>query len=387
MRISAIQTFVLKVPRHDRFGGQSEQPQTLLDTDYYFEKEWREIYSRNSESLLVRVDTDEGIYGWGEGQAPIVPEVAATIIDRVLAPVLIGADPRENIALWDKLYSTLNNRGQITGFMLDAIAALDIAFWDIKGKAAGEPVWRLLGGSARSRFPGYVSGIRADTDEARADLALEHFEAGFAGVKLYLGRGVEQDIAQATLVRQRVGPGRRLMADLFWKYTLPEAQRLGRALQELGIEWLESPLQPEDVHGHSKLAQSLDVAIAVGEPLRTRYQFLDWFRLGALDLAQPDIARCGITEGRRIADLASAWHLPVAFHLGICFGIGILATWHVAAATPNFLIMEHHPPMFEISNQFLREPLALDHGKVVLSDRPGLGADIDVNALERWVAR
>jgi L-alanine-DL-glutamate epimerase-like enolase superfamily enzyme len=385
MRISKIRTFVIKVPTHDRFGGQSQRPATLQGSNYYFEAEWKEIYSQHSESLLVRVETDDGVYGWGEGQSPIVPEVARTIIECLLAPVVIGADPRQTTVLWDRMYTTLNGRGQTAGFMLDAMSAIDIALWDIKGKVAGEPISSLLGGPLTSRHKSYISGIRAPSDEARAELAAVYFAEGFDGVKLYLGRGVEADIAQARTVRERVGTGQRLMADLFWKYTLPEAERLGRALFELGVEWIESPLSPEDVHGHVKLARSQDIAVAIGEPLRTRYQFLDWFQYGALDIAQPDIARCGITEGKRIADLASAWHLPVAFHLGVCFGVGIVATWHLAAATPNFLIAEVHPPMFEISNRFLTKPLRIEHGEVVLPEGPGLGIDIELSALREWI--
>src|ERR1700728_97806 len=386
MRISRVQTFVIKVPAHDRFGGQTDRPSTLPGTNYYFEAEWKEIYSNHTECLLVRVDTDEGVHGWGECQSPIVPEVAKTIIDRLLAPVLTGCDPRQTSVLWNKMYTTLNGRGQTAGFMLDAISGIDIALWDIKGKIAEEPISSLLGGPFNTHFPSYVSGLRAPSDEARAELAAGCLAEGFAAVKLYLGRGVERDIAQAKAVRDRVGSEGRLMADLFWKYTLSQAERLGRALQELNVEWMESPLQPEDVHGHAKLAKSLDIAIAIGEPLRSRYEFLDWFQYAALDIAQPDVARCGITEGKRIADLASAWHLPVAFHLGVCLGVGIAATWQLAAATPNFLIMEHQPPLLEISNQFLTSPLRIERGEVIVPQGPGLGIDIDLNALREWVA-
>ncbi len=153
MRISQIQTFVVKVPMHDRFGGQTERPSTLPGTNYYFEAEWKEIYSDRSESLLVRIDTDEGVHGWGECQSPIVPDVAKTIIDRLLAPVLMGRDPRQTNVLWDRMYTTLNGRGQTAGFMLDAISGIDIALWDIKGKIAEEPISSLLGGPSRRAFP------------------------------------------------------------------------------------------------------------------------------------------------------------------------------------------------------------------------------------------
>jgi L-alanine-DL-glutamate epimerase-like enolase superfamily enzyme len=384
MKISRIQTLVVKAPVHDRFGGQTSSPLTFPGTDYYFESEWREVYSRKSEALLVRIDTEEGLHGWGESQAPIMPEVAKIIIDRLLAPLLIGCDPRQTNVLWDRMYNAMRARGHTTSFMLDAISGIDIALWDIKGKAAGESVASMLGGPFTSALPGYISGLRAPTDEGRAELAARYFGEGYVAIKLYLGRGIEEDLAHARAVRQKVGNGKRIMSDLFWNYTLPEAERLGRALQELGVEWIESPLAPEDIRAHSKLADALQVSIAVGEPLRTRYQFLEWFERRALDIAQPDVARCGLTEGKRISDLASAWHIPVAFHLGVSLGVAIAATWQLAAAVPNFYILELEPPMLELSNHFLTEQLRIESGQAVLPKGPGLGIDVNMDALREW---
>jgi galactonate dehydratase len=384
MKITKIETFVLKIPRHDRFGGQAETPQTFPGSDYYFESDWREVYSQKTESLLIRVSTDQGIHGWGESQSPIVPEVAATIIQRLLGPMVLGHDPTDTAALWDRMYESMNVRGQLGGFMLDAISGLDIAFWDIKGKAAGKSVAQLLGGPLWRTCPVYISGIRATTDPARAALAGQYFADGFAAVKLYLGRGLREDIAQAQTVREAVGAGKRLMADLFWKYKVAEARELGQALWGMNVEWMESPLPPELIAEHAALAESVEIPLAVGEPLRTRFQFQDWFDRRALDVAQPDIARSGISESQRICDLAAARKIPVAFHLGVCLGIGIAATWQLAAATRGYTILEHQPPMLELSNQFLTEPLHMEAGQAVLPDKPGLGVDVNVDALRKW---
>lgn len=381
MKITKIESFIVKLPFHETFGAGTSTPTPVLypESNYYRAPE--AVYSQLVETVLVRVETDEGLYGWGEGQAPVGPEVPQTIIDRMLAPVLLGCDPTQTSVLWDRMYTSMNVRGQITGFMLDAISALDIALWDIKGKAAGMSVASLLGGSFRTKLPIYVSGMRAENTQARAELAESFFAGGFSGVKLFLGISPERDIAEATAVRNRVGDGKRVFCDLYWRYGLPEAERIGRVFEELQIGWMEAPLAPEDVGGHAKLAQNLQIAIAIGEPLRTRYQFLDWFECRALDVAQPDIARCGITEGKRIADLASAWHLPVAFHMGITLGVGIAATWQVAAAIPNLYIIEFQPPEFELAARFLTEPLKVENGQAVLPSGPGLGIDIDVTAL------
>ena len=218
-------------------------------------------------------------------------------------------------------------------------------------------------------------------------MAARYFGEGYAAVKLYMGHGIQADVAQATAVRKRVGPAARLLADLFWVYSLEAAIRLGRELQALGVEWLEAPLQPEDVAGHAQLARALDMNVAVGEPLRSRFQFAQWLERDALDIAQPDIARCGITEGRRIAALAAAHHRPVALHLGVCLGVGMAATWQLAAALPDFYIQEHQPPMLDLSNRFLATSLRMERDGLVVPMVPGHGADVDLDALSAYTTR
>jgi len=387
MKIDRIRAFVVKMPYHDRFGGQTNGPLMFPGSDYYFEDDWREVYAGRTQTVLVRVDTDEGLYGWGESQAPIVPEAAYSVIEHLLGPMLLGEDPRQAERLRDKMYRSMNVRGHFTGFMVDAISGLDIALWDIKAKAAGEPLVRLLGGPLRDRLPAYVSGIRAPSADARAELAVELFAEGYSAMKLYLGHGVEADVAQAKAVRNRVGPRARLLADVFWVYSLESALRLGRELQGLGVEWIESPLPPEDIAGHAELARELDMNVAVGEALRTRYQFAEWLDRDALDIAQPDLARCGISEGRRIVDLAAAHHRPVALHLGVCLGVAMVATWQMAAAAPGFYIQEHHPPMLDLSNRFLTTPLRMERDGLVVPMVPGHGGDVDLGALSVYTAR
>jgi L-alanine-DL-glutamate epimerase-like enolase superfamily enzyme len=191
------------------------------------------------------------------------------------------------------------------------------------------------------------------------------------------------DLAYVRALREAVGPDKRLLVVAQWRYTPAEAERVGRGLEELGVEWFETPVLPENVKGQARLAAALQIPVTAGESMRTRFEFREWFEQGALDIAQPDIARCGITEGKRIAEMAEAYQVPIALHLGMSLGVANAATWHVAAAIPNFYIQEIHPPLVELSNQFFRQPLEIIQGEAVLPDRPGLGVEINRDALAK----
>ena len=377
MRIGRVTAYVIKSPIRYELAGQTKPTHRLPGTDYFQFPPYPQLYSERSESMIVKIDTDEGISGWGEAQAPIGPEITQAIVQRVLGPVLLGADPLATSVRYSEMYETLRVRGQTGGFQLDAIAALDTALWDIRGKAVGKPVSELLGGRFRERLPCYVTGLRERTLDGRAEEAQRWRDVGIAGVKPCLGFGVASDAAEIERLRDAVGDNFRLFVDGVWKYTVPEAVRVARAFERSGVEFFESPLLPENVDGHARLVRSLDLAIAVGEPLRGRFQFLQWIKAGALDLAQPDTMRNGITETYRIAALCEVHGIPVAIHNGMLTVIGMAATWQTAAAISNFFIQEYQPVMLDTFNAWLTEPLRLDDGELVVPQGPGLGIEID----------
>jgi D-galactarolactone cycloisomerase len=377
MIITAVTAMTVRADRQYLLAGQAVETPSLPGSEYVYFKPYRELYGRKTEALLVRVETDAGIHGWGEAQAPVGPEVAQAIVEKVLAPIVLGRDPREWNILFNDMYASLRVRGQTTGFQLDAIAAIDTALWDITGKAQGASISDLLGGRFRDRLPCYVSGLLGKSADDRADEALGWVKQGIAGLKPLLGFGARADRDEMTAIRAAVGAETRLFADVLWRYDGPTATRLGRHLEELQVEFLESPLEPEDISGHAALARDLDIAIAVGEPLRTRYQFLPWFRQQALDICQPDLMRNGISETAKIAAMAEAYNIPVALHNGAVTVVGMAATWQTAATLPNFYIQELEPQMMELFNPWLPEPLRLENGEAVVPSGPGLGIELD----------
>ncbi|MCC2683745.1 MAG: enolase [Paenibacillaceae bacterium] len=389
MNIASVEVYTYKVDKHYKITGVEETPNLIPGTDYYFEKFWPQPYSRKLESCLVKITTDNGLVGWGEAQAPILPEAAATIIGRLFGPSLIGSDPLANEVVYDRLYNMMEVRGHGSSFIHDAIAGIDIALWDIKGKHYGVPVCDLLGGPFTRALPCYVSGLREETLEKNCQAAIGYKEAGYAGIKLFVGHGMQEDLHIIRSVRKAVGDNYPIYVDLMWKYDLGSAKRIGKELDALGILWIEAPLKPYDIPAHQALAKAVEAPLAVGEPLRTIQEFQPWFAAGAIGVAQPDLVRAGITSGWKICNLAKSFNVPAALHLGGCTIIGTAATWQVAAALPNFLIQEYQMGLFESNVHMLHEPLQVKDAKLVVPQKPGLGIDVNeefirANSSEQW---
>ena len=385
MRITSIRAFAVKFEQGDFFGGKGAGASTVA-APYLVQPGWRGIYSSRIESMIVRVETDTGAVGYGEGQSPIAPEVSATIVRRILAPALVGRDPLAPRILRREMYDLMNLRGHTGGFMLDAIAAVDIALWDIAGKAVGLPIYRLLGGPCRSEVPVYVSGIRGESIADKLGTMRDFIGRGFMAFKLFGGFGVKEDAEIIEALIGQTGGQARVAIDVLWKYDINEARLLGRSLERLGAAWLEAAGEPEDRHGNAELARALDLPIANGETLRSRLEFLPWFKERAIDLAQPDIGRCGITEGMAIIDLAEAFHVPVALHMGMASPVMIAATLQVAAAAPQVDLIEYQPVVLEVGNRLLKSPIRCEAGRMHVPPGAGLGIEIDDAALQRFDA-
>jgi galactonate dehydratase len=385
MKITSVTAYTIKAGVRYELAGQARRSGRLPGSDYIRFEPYPQLYSEHTEAVVVSVGTDTGLTGWGEAQAPVGPEVAQAVVARILAPAVLGLDPLATGRRCREMYETMRVRGQVGGYQQDAIAAVDTALWDIAGQALGRSVAELLGGRMRDRLPCYVSGLRAKTLDERAEEAALWASRG-AGVKSFLGFGVAADGREVAVLRRAIGDDARLYIDAIWRYREPEAVRLARTLGDYGVEFFEAPLAPEDVEGHARLARAVDVAVAVGEPLRTAYAFLPWLTHQALDVCQPDLMRNGITETWKIAQLADAFHIPVALHTGASSVIGMAATWQVAAALPNFLVQELQPVMLETFNPWLTEPLVMNGGELVVPGGPGLGIRVDVARLRRDVA-
>ncbi|QNQ20566.1 mandelate racemase/muconate lactonizing enzyme family protein [Kosakonia sp. SMBL-WEM22] len=374
MKISRIDCFPLKITTPQAYlGGEVK----ASDSDYYYRPEYRCVYSRKMETCLVKITTDSGHVGWGEALAPVVPQVIAELITHLFAPLLTGQSPFASQVLNARMYDAMRDRGHITGYHIDALAAVDIALWDLKGQILNQPVYQLLGGAFRDQIPCYVSGLPEPDLPARCALALRWQQKGFNAIKLALGYGVQQDIENVRAIRDALGPQASLFLDAHWNYSVAQAAELANALHPLGVGFLEAPLLPEDIAGHRELRAKSPLPIALGETERTRYQFKPFIEQRAMDIVQPDVGRTGITELMHIASLAQTWNLQVAPHLSVGLGPCIAASIHVAAALPNLFMLEYQPPVFELANQLLDTPLVCEAGHYTLPQGAGLGIAVN----------
>ncbi|RKF24048.1 mandelate racemase/muconate lactonizing enzyme family protein [Micromonospora globbae] len=378
-RITSVDCFVLKLSNDERYLGPTNEPANPTPpAGYAVRPPWRSIYSPRFETLLVRLTTDSGVSGWGEALAPVAPEVPAEVVRRLLAPALIGADPRHVRPIGVRLRDLMRERGHLGGHQADAIAAVDIALWDLAGRLAGLPVHELLGGAFREHVPTYVSGLPRPDDAQRAALAAEWAAKGVERIKLHLGKGVAADLATVDAVRA-AAPQVRLAVDAHWTYDLAAATRLARGLTARGgIEFLEAPLAPEDLAGHADLARRTDLPVAVGEAMRHRYDVLPWLRQRAVGLVQPDVARTGITEAMAIAELAAAHHVPTAPHHSVALGVALAAGLHVSAAVEHLSCFEYQPTTTEVGQRILTAPLPGGPDGFAVPTGPGLGVEVDL---------
>jgi L-alanine-DL-glutamate epimerase-like enolase superfamily enzyme len=340
-------------------------------------------YPPQAQTCVVKITTDDGTFGWGEGHAPLGPRATQAVVQDVLAPLLLGQDALAIERHWERMYGSMRLRGHGSGYQLEAMSAVDIALWDVAGKLLDAPVYTLLGGPFRTELPAYASGVPGATVEDRVATALNFVVDGYTAVKASIGRGdIDTDVAGIAALAEALRGKADLLVDAHGAYAADTALHVGRRLQDLGVYWLEDPLPPEDVAGYTRLTASLDMAVAAGETECTRWQFEERLSQHAVDVILPDICRAGgISEGRRIATVASLHNTRWAAHISMGSSIHVAAAAHLAAASANFLIFEFSSTPNPIGENLLTGPLHPEAGRLRVPDGPGLGITFDETAL------
>ncbi len=335
-------------------------------------------------TTLVRIRTVDGLEGIGEAYGLPEPRVTATIIGQLFAPMLVGRDAGASEALWELMFGAQAGAGRTGGFYLEAISGVDLALWDLRGKAAGQPVHRLLGGPVRTTVPVYASPIPfLPTPAESVHRAQSFLNDGFHAVKLKLGRGPTTDLQHATAVAAALNGRAALHVDLNCAYDVNTAIRLGHALQDIGVRWLEEPLPTDDIAGLAEVRAAVRIPVVTGESEFIRYGYRNLLLARAADIVMPNLTRAGgITEARRIAALCSAFHVDVSPH-GVGSAIGLAAALQLAAATPNVTSLEYNRLPNPLRDDLTQPPSLVD-GALAVPDEPGLGITLDEDLITHY---
>jgi len=346
----------------------------------------------SQDTAVILVRTDEGITGIGEADSS--PWVIKAIIEaktshpicRGLKEIVIGEDPFEISRIWEKMYYGTLHYGR-RGAALHAMSGIDLALWDIMGKATGKPVYQLLGACYRNEIRAYASSLFGESLKETGDMARNYVDQGFTAVKFGwepLGKDPDNDVALVKEIRKAVGDDVDVMIDAGLVWDSKTALQMAKRFSEYNIYWLEEPLHPDDLDGYARLSQATDVRIAAGEQESSRYSFLDLMDRGKIDIVQVDVTRCGgLTEAMRIAQLAADRHRPIVNH-SFTSGINLAASLHFSAALANAFILEYCVSQSPLRKKLTKQTFEAVNGMVKVPEEPGLGIELDEDTVARF---
>lgn len=353
----------------------------------------RDRADSGQDALIVIVDTDAGIQGLGEvDSAPLavkgmIEGPYSHAVTSGLRHLVIGEDPFETEKIWHKMYSQNIYSGR-RGIAIHAMGGIDMALWDIKGKALGLPVWKLLGGGFHSKIRAYASTLFGDTPQETRERGQRFVDKGFSAVKFGwgpLGQSEKLDLALVRSAREGVGEDTDLMIDAGLCYDTKTAMQRARQFEPYRPYWFEEPLKPDNYDGYRRLAESTSMRIAAGEEESDRLSYLDLMDKGKIDIVQVDLTRCGgFTEAMKIASLAADRGLPVVNH-GFTTYINIASALHFLASIPNSFILEYVVEEGTVlRDEISTQDIKLEDGWVYVPNGPGLGVTLNEEGIARY---
>lgn len=331
-------------------------------------------------TTLILIHTDNGQVGIGSVYSH--PGLIYLIVRDQLDPLLRGEDPTDVDRLWERMYGLTRWYGR-KGVAMSAIGGVDTALWDLRGKALGKPVWKLLGGKLAG-CPAYASGLLwKDNISDLADEAVTYIDRGFRRVKMRLARSEEYDMAAVQEVRKAIGPDNDVIIDASMRYHPDLARRMGKFFAQQGVFWYEEPFAPENIDAFVALHREVEIPLAAGENEFGLQGFRELIRAGAVDIVQPDASRCGgISEVWKVAKLAQEYSMRFVTH-SWSDAVAIIANAQVVSAMPNGISVEIDQMNNPFVNDLLDEPLSITEGLLKLSDAPGLGISLNTDVVER----
>ena len=374
-QVKGIEVFIVDLSQEKPYLGSLREGEKVNEAGYLVRKGNRTVYPVKNRSLVVRVETRDGVVGWGETYGLVAPRATAEIIHDLLVGFVIGRDPFDVERVHDDLYDLMRVRGYTGGFYHDAIAAIDIALWDIVGKIKGVSVSELAGGRRVERIPAYVSGLPEDTLAERCELAQKWQAQGFDSFKFALPIADEGAVEELKSLREALGGNARIAADLHWSLTAEESIDLARELLSFNPWFLEAPVAPECIEALRKVAKQCEQKIAAGEEWRTLHEARMRIDREACHIVQPEMGHTGITEFLRIGRHAEKYGLTVIPHATIGSGIFLAASLQAAASLDCATDHEYQHSIFGPFRHFTGDRLRCEEGAFTVLDAPGLGVE------------
>lgn len=379
-KIIDVVAFPLVARFEDIYGGIDKVPKSLLFPGASFA-----AYPRYGQySVIVKVIAEDGMVGYGECWGLPNPKPAAILVNELIAPMLVGKDARDTSVLFGQLASFAERIGHTRGITMEAIAGVDIALWDLKGKLLNVPAHTIMGGKHHERIECYASPIQyfATTQETRARTR-EMLDLGFQAVKVKVGRGIETDLAHVAAVRAEAGSHVRIMLDMNCGYDVRSAIQFAREVEPIGITWFEEPIPPEDIDGLAAIHRAIHIPLATGENEFTASGYREMVKRGAVDILMPNISRVGVTGMLNIHALARTFGVRLAPH-GVGAGITIASTIQTLAACSEAYLFEYNQLLNPLRHEIIEGFPNFQDGFMEVHDRPGFGYVLNEESLVKY---
>jgi len=381
-RVRWIDVFSLTTERDVPYLGSLRQGECPNDRGYFVRTGNGTVYPTFDRSVLVRIETDAGVVGWGETYGLVAPGAIAEIINDLLEGFVIGRDPSNPVAIYDSLYGLMRVRGYTGGFYHDALAAIDIALWDIAGRMAGKGVGELIGETEQRTIPAYFSGLPESSAVKRAELALEWLSRGFDSFKFAAPVADDGVVTEFHVLRGVLGEEARIAADLHWAHTAESALHLANASNAANPWFIEAPLATEDISGLAEIVTSSPVPVAVGEEWRTVFDMQHRTERCNLQIVQPEMGHTGITSFIRICELASQKGIEVIPHATIGSGIFLAASLKASSAMGCVSAHEYQNSIFEPNRRLVQGEMDCSRGAYTVPAGAGIGVEPSGEALD-----
>ncbi len=370
--VQLVEVFFLRMPR--AVGLHSGRVPEVNERGYIVDPDNGTVYPADDRTLIIKITTTSGLIGWGETYGIAAAGAVEAIIKDIIGPLLHGRDPLDVQVIWQDFYNMMRVRGYTGGFYVDALAAIDIALWDLCGKILQQPVHKLLGGARRTRIPAYITNIGGSTLEERLTAVQTQWDKGFRAFKIHAASSFDY-IELIRRLRTQFGAEITLMVDLHWCHTSSEALSISRKLEPYDLLFIEAPCRYEDIDGLARVAAGSRISIAGGEEWRTLYDAQTRLKAQGVTIIQPEMGRSGITQFMKMATLAEAYHARVMPHATIGFGIFMAASLQASAAIEDLPLHEYQNTVLARHLIYFDTTMICENGFYTVPDAPGLGIE------------